>query len=94
MRIRYIGMDKRTRVSKCISVKFLSDGFKSTDKKAEVDDTIIGPVLVVHLLRSKGGKRLILSVPASFDMESAKLQLLEKGWLDLSDCPIQIENLY
>lgn len=94
MRIRYIGMDNRTRIAEVSRVKFFSDGFKSTDKRDEVADELHGPVIVTHLVRHKGGKRLTMQIPADFDIEAAKLQLLENGWLDLSSCPVKMENLY
>ena len=94
MRIRYIGMDQRPRVAEANRVKFLEDGFKATDKQAEWDENLHGPVVIAHVYRSKGGKRLIMQVPESFDMEAAQLQLLQDGWLDLSCCPVKLENLY
>ncbi|MDL2293926.1 hypothetical protein LJC60_04760 [Ruminococcaceae bacterium OttesenSCG-928-D13] len=95
MRIRYIGMDKRTRITEANRVKFMSDGWKSGDKKYEVDESIRGPVAVVHTDRGKsGGKRLVIPLPGNFDIEGAKVHLLENGWLDLSALPVAIENLY
>ncbi|MGD9559605.1 MAG: hypothetical protein AB7V55_03245 [Oscillospiraceae bacterium] len=94
MRIRYIGQDDRLRVAEANRVKFLVDGFKAGDKQAEWDDRLTGPVIVVHVYRSKGGKRLTLQVPDDYDMEAAQMQLLEKGWLDLTCCPVKMENLY
>lgn len=94
MRIRYIGLDNRSRIAEVSRIKFLSDGFKDTDKKGEWDESLTGPVIVMHIVRHKGGKRLTLSVPTDFDMEAAKGHLLEKGWLDLSLCPLKMENLY
>ncbi len=94
MRIRYIGRDNRTRVVVASSVKFLSDGFKATDKKDEMDDSLHGPMLVIHISRNKGGKRLTLQVPDDFNMEDAKGHLLEKGWIDFSACTLKMENLY
>lgn len=94
MRVLYIGLDKRTRVAETNRVKFLSDGFKSTDKRDEMMEELRGPVIVIHTYRSKGGKRLTLQIPEGFDMEGAKRHLLETGWLDLSSCTVKMENLY
>lgn len=94
MRIMYRGMDNRVRVSKLNSLKFMEDGFQRTDKQDEREDNISGPVIVAHVYRSKGGKRLTMEVPPGFNMESAKKQLLEQGWLDLSMCTVKNENLY
>lgn len=95
MRIRYVGQDGRTRITEAIRVKFMSDGWKSGDKKYEVDESVTGPVAVVHTDRGKtGGKRLIIPLASGFDTETAKQQLLEQGWLDLSGLPVKFENLY
>lgn len=94
MRIRYIGLDTRTRIAEASRVKFLSDGFRPTDNRDERVDDLAGPLIVVHVTRSKGGKRLTLQIPEGFDIEAAKQQVLEKGWLDLSACTVKMENLY
>lgn len=94
MRIKFTGMDKRVRVSRASSIKFMDDGFRNTDKQAEWDDGIKGAVIVVHLYRTKGGKRLTMEVPDNFNMSQAERQMLEDGWLDLSDCIVRNENLY
>ncbi len=94
MRIRYVGLDNRTRIAEVSRIKFLSDGFQETDKKVEVVEGLHGPVIVAHMLRTKGGKRLVMAVPEDFDMEAAKVHLLDTGWLDLSTCPLKMENLY
>ena len=94
MRLMYIGMDGRVRVAEANRVKFLEDGFQRTDKYDERSDDIAGPVLVAHVYRSKGGKRLTASVPVGFDMLTARRQLLEQGWLDITACTVKIENLY
>ena len=92
MRIRYVGSDGRTRVAEVLRVKFMHDGWTARDKRHEVDEDIKGPVLVVHQINAKGGKRLVLSVSDGFDMDAAKIHLLEKGWLDLSDCLVKFES--
>jgi len=92
MRIRYVGTDGRTRVAEVLRVKFMHDGWTARDKRHEVDDDIKGPVLVVHQINAKGGKRLILSAGYGFDMNAAKIHLLEKGWLDLSTCTVKFES--
>lgn len=94
MRIRYIGLDNRTRITEALRVKFFSDGFQPTDKRDEVEDNVFGPVIVVHLTRNRGGKRLTMQVPDDFDIETAKQNLLEKGWADLSNCTLKTEHLY
>ena len=94
MRLMYIGQDGRTRVAIVSRVKFLEDGFKVTDKYGDPDGVVSGPVLVVHSYRSKGAKRLIVSVPESYNMGRAQFQLLEKGWLDITECTVVMENLY
>ena len=94
MRIRYVGPDNRTRIAEANRVKFMSGGYRSTDKASEVDEGFVGPLLVAHIYYSKGGKRITMEVPDGFDMETAKQQLLEKGWLDLSACKVQGETLY
>jgi hypothetical protein len=94
MRIRYIGQDGRTRIAEATRVKFMSDGWKQRDKRYEIDEDITGPVIVAHVVRSGGGKSLVMPVTSGFDMEVAKQQLLEKGWIDLSACPVKVENLY
>ncbi len=95
MRIRYVGQDRRTRITEIHRIKFFSDGFRQTDTRDEMMDDLHGPVIVLHTVRAKGGaKRLTLQVPDGFDMEAAKHQLLEHGWLDLSACAVKRENLY
>lgn len=94
MRVKFIGLDKRTRVSKASSIKFVDDGFQDTDKQIEWDERVGGPALVVHLYRMKGGKRLTMEVPDNFNMAAAERQILEAGWLDLSDCVVKSESLY
>lgn len=94
MRVMYRGMDGRTRVSEAIRFKFLEDGFKNTDSGSERDETVKGPVIIVHLYRNKGGKRIILEADDRFNMMAAEKRALEDGWLDLSDCVARNENLY
>lgn len=94
LRIMYAGMDNRVRVASATRVKFMEDGFQRTDKPDERGDGVSGPVIVAHVDRAKGGKRLTMHAPDKFDMEAAKAQLLEKGWLDLSACTVVAENLY
>lgn len=94
MRIMYIGQDERIRVAKASGVKFLSGGFRNTDKRNEAEDGIDGAAIVAHVSRSKGGKRLVISVPDGFDMDEARIQLLEKGFLDLTSCKTINETLY
>lgn len=94
MRIRYVGQDGRTRLTEICRIKFVSDGFKRTDKRDEWDESFHGPAIVVHTIRAKGGKRLTFSVPAGFATDEAKNQMMEKGWLDLSSCELKMENLY
>lgn len=94
MRIRYIGLDGRTRLAEINRIKFVSDGFKPTDKRDEYDDTFHGPAIIVHTIRAKGGKRLTFSVPDTFATEDAKNHMMEQGWLDLSPCTLKMENLY
>ena len=94
MRLMYTGLDNRTRVAEANRIKFLEDGFQRTDKMDERSDDIKGPVIVAHVYRSKGGKRLTMNVPEGYDMEVARLQLLEKGFLDVTDCTVKMENLY
>ena len=95
MRIKYVGADGRTRITKVIRVKFMHDGCTMRDKRREADEDITGPVIVVHQISSsKSGKRLSMSVPDGFDMDAAKSHLLEKGWLDLSGCPMKFESFY
>lgn len=94
MRIRYIGLDQRIRVANANRVKFLENGFQVTDKHAEQDESLTGPVIIAHVYRSKGGKRLIMQVPPTFDMAAAQQHLLEKGWYDFSACTVRTENLY
>ena len=94
MRVMYVGMDKRTRVAESTGVKFLEDGFKSTDRSNERDDEITGPVIVMHTLRNKGGKRIMMEMDTRFDMNKAQIQLLENGWLDLTEGTVRMENLY
>ena len=94
MRVRYVGADGRTRITKVLRVKFMHDGWTVRDKRHEVDEGITGPVIVVHQIGAKGGKRLIMSAPDGFDMNAAKIQILENGWLDLSCCPVKFESFY
>ena len=94
MMIRYIGPDKRTRIAEANRVKFMSDGYRATTRGNEYDESFKGALLVAHIYYAKGGKRLTMQVPDNFDMEAAKAQLLEKGWLDLSTCTVRLENLY
>lgn len=94
MRIRYVGQDGRTRLAEINRIKFVSDGFKPTDKRGEWDETFSGPAIIVHTIRAKGGKRLTFSIPDDFPIEGAKAHMLEEGWLDLSPCPLKMENLY
>lgn len=94
MRIMYTGMDNRVRVSEANRLKFMEDGFQRTDKADERADGVSGPIIVAHVYRSKGGKRLTLQVPDKFDMEAAKMQFLQQGWLDLTMCTVTAENLY
>lgn len=94
MRLMYIGMDGRLRVAQANRVKFLEDGFKRTDNNDERYDDVSGPVLVAHVYRSKGGKRLTAAVPPGYDMAAARRQLLENGWLDITDCTVKFEVLY
>ena len=93
MRIRYIGTDGRTRIAKVSRVKFIHDGWTARDKRHEIGDDITGPVIVAHQINAKGGgKRLIMPASDGFDMDAAKNHLLEKGWLDLSSCPVKFES--
>ncbi len=94
MRIKYVGLDNRTRIAEANRIKFMSDGFKPTDRHIEQDDSITGPAIVIHVYRNGGGKRLTLQVPPGYDMEAAKAQALERGWIDLSNCLVKLENLY
>lgn len=94
MRIMYVGLDKRTRVADALRVRFLQDGFQPSDRAGETIDGTHGPVIVVHLLRVKGGKRLIMSVPERFDMLEQELHLLREGWINLAECTVVAENLY
>ncbi len=96
MRVMYIGMDGRTRVSKALRVRFLEDGLKPTDRSDGIGmmGNSEGPTVVVHLLRSKGGKRLVATVPDHFNMTAAERQLLQEGWIDLTDCTVIAENPY
>ncbi len=94
IRIRYIGIDSRPRISIASRVKFLEDGFRPTDNHDEWDDSVRGPVIICHLLRTKGGKRLIMQAPDDFDLEAAQNQVLREGWLDLACCTLKLENLY
>ncbi len=94
MRLMYRGMDGRIRVAEANRVKFLEDGFKRTDKIDERSDEITGPVIVAHVYRSKGGKRITVTVPDNYDMATARTQLLEKGYLDISEYTVRMENLY
>lgn len=92
MRIMYTGMDGRTRVAQGNRIKFLEDGFQRTDKMNEREEGTNGPVLVVHTTRDKGGKRLVMEVPAGYDMNAAARQVLEQGWIDLTDCTVKTES--
>ena len=92
MRIKYIGADGRTRIAEVFRVKFMHDKWTARDKRNEIDDDITGPVIVAHQISSKGSKRLIMPTPEEFDMDAAKSHLLEKGWLDLSSCPVKFES--
>ncbi len=94
MRIMYKGMDNRVRVAKATRVKFLEDGFQSTDSNAERSDLVSGPCLVVHIFRNKGGKRLLVEVPNDFNMYAARYTLLKEGYLDIADCDVKQETLY
>lgn len=94
MRIRYVGLDGRTRVAEAARVKFMHDGWTARDKRHEIDEDITGPLIVVNQINGKGGKRLIMLAPDALDMEAAKTHLLEKGWLDLSICPVKVESMY
>jgi hypothetical protein len=94
MRIRYVGIDDRTRIAEAVRVKFIHDGWNERDKRNELIDDIHGPVIVAHTDHIKNGKRLIMSVPDGFDMEAAKINMLEKGWLDLSSCQVKTETNY
>jgi len=95
MRIRYVGADGRTRIADVNRVKFVHDGWTARDKRHEIDEDVTGPVIVVHhKANAKGSKRLIMSVPDGFDMDAAKVHLLEKGWLDFSGCQVKIESFY
>ena len=94
MRIRYVGTDGRTRIAEVLRVKFMQDGWTARDKRHEVGEDITGPIIVVHQINAKGGKRLILPVSDGFDMAAAKIHLLEKGWLDLSCCQVKFESFY
>ena len=94
MRIRYIGADGRIRVTEVIRVKFMHDGWTARDKRHEIDEDIKGHVIVAHQVNTKNGKRLIMSIPDGYDMGAAEIHLLEKGWLDLSSCPVKFESFY
>ncbi|MDR0311148.1 MAG: hypothetical protein LBJ21_06145 [Acidobacteriota bacterium] len=94
MRIRYVGSDGRTRIAEITRVKFMHDGWTTRDKRNEVDEDIKGPLVVVYQPSGKGGKRLIMLAPDEFDMNAAKIHLLEKGWLDLSSCQMKVESFY
>lgn len=94
MRLMYIGMDQRMRVAEASRVKFLEDGLQRSDRSDEREEGLDGPVIVAHVYRSRGGKRLMMQVPNNFNMEQARRQLLEEGYLDLTNCPVKAENLY
>ncbi len=94
MRIMYTGMDGRIRVAKATRIKFLEDGFQSTDSNAERSDLVQGPCLVVHIFRNKGGKRLLVEVPNGYDMYSARFTILKEGYLDITECAVKQETLY
>lgn len=94
MRVRYIGMDGRTRVAEANRVKFVSDSYKDTDNANENTELTHGPAIVVHVNRLKGGKRLMMEVPEGFNLEALKEQFLEKGWADLSAFTVKGEFLY
>ncbi len=94
MRIMYVGMDNCTRVAQTNRVKFLENGFPTSYRHSDFNDGISGPVIIAHVYRSKGGKRLTLAVPDSFDMARAQQELLKDGWLDLTECVTKGETLY
>lgn len=94
MRIKYVGLDGCTRVAQANRVKFLAEGFKLAERQMEWDNNLEGPLLVVHVYRSKGGKRLVMKLPERYNIDAAQTQMLEMGWLDLSEIPVQMENLY
>lgn len=94
MRVMYTGMDERTRVAEANRVKFMEDGFRRTDKHDERDENLTGPVIVAHVYRSRGGKRLMLQPPTGFDMKAAQQDLLRYGFIDLTNCVVRGENLY
>ena len=94
MRVMYIGLDKRVRVAQAVRVRFLEDGFQPTDRGDGIVEGVDGPMIVVHLLRAKGGKRLTMSVPLEFNMLGQELHLLQEGWVNLSECTVIAENLY
>lgn len=93
MRIQYTGLDGRTRVAECNRLKFIPDGMKPTDNQQEYAGTS-GPIIVAHVYRYKGGKRVIMQVPDGFDIDAARLHFLEKGWVDLAACPVKTETPY
>ncbi len=93
MRVMYQGLDGRTRVAEANRIKFLEDGFKSTDNQTERDDKVKGSALVVHLYRQKGGKRLIMQADR-FNMDAAMREVLETGWIDLTSCTVTNESFY
>lgn len=94
LRIMYTARDGRLRVNDTNRVKFMEDGFQETDKPDEHLEDIKGPIIVAHVYRARGGKRLTFEVPEGFDMELAKRNLLEHGWLDLSACILREEVQY
>lgn len=94
MRIKYIGLDNQARIAETNRLKFLPDGFDSNNKRSEGDESIQGPIIVAHVYRTKGGRRLIMQVPPGFSMAGAQRALLENNWLDLSECTMKAENLY
>lgn len=94
MRIMYRGLDKRTRVVQAVRVRFLEDGIQPTDRRDGIVEGATGPIIVAHLLRAKGGKRLIMSVPEGFNLLGQELHLLQEGWVNLSECTVIAENLY
>lgn len=94
MRVRYVGLDKRTRVAEANRIKFISDSYKDTDNMNEQFGNVNGPAIVVHVNRLKGGKRVLMEIPEGFDIEGAKQHALEKGWIDLSACTTKAEYAY
>ncbi len=100
MRISYVGMDGRLRVAEASRIKYLPDGFQKTDTRNEYTEEYSGPLLVVHIARNKGGKRLVLSVPEGADfgttpgVGAAIAQALKEGWADFSQYETKSEVAY